>query len=160
MNRISSKTTFLMKRVFPTFWFGFLAFMLLINLAAGTWRKAPVFLLIPLIMAGFGMFLFKGLVWDLMDEVYDCGDHLLIRNGGEEAAVTLADIVNVSSTNFVNPPRITLRLATACRFGINVTFSPLRSFFYRPFAANPIAEDLMLRVDKARHMRYGSVTLK
>jgi hypothetical protein len=145
-----------MKRVFPFFWFGFLAFLLLINLFAGTWRKAPAFLLIPLIMAGFGFFLFKGLVWDLVDEVYDCGDHLLIRNDGEEASVLLSQVVNVSSTTFVNPPRITLRLGSASKFGTDVTFSPPRAFFYKPFAANPIAEDLMMRVDKARHIRYRS----
>jgi hypothetical protein len=107
-------------------------------------------------MAGFGFFLFKGLVWGLMDEVYDCGDHLLIRNRGEEDSVRLADVVNVSSTSFVNPPRITLRLAVSSKFGTDVSFSPPRPLFYNPFAANPIAEDLMMRVDKARHARYRS----
>jgi hypothetical protein len=81
-----------------------------------------------------------------------------MRNRGEEASVLLADVINVSSTTFVNPPRITLRLATACRFGTNVTFSPPRAFFYKPFAANAVAEDLMMRVDKARHIRYRSGT--
>ena len=104
MIKISSSTTFVMKRVFPIFWFGCIGIFLLANLLGGLWRKAPAFLLIPLIPAGFGFFLLKILVWDLVDEVYDCGDHLLIRNAGEEDSVRLADIINVNSSFFVNPP--------------------------------------------------------
>jgi hypothetical protein len=53
----------------------------------------------------------------------------------------------------VNPPRITLRLAAACKFGSDVSFSPPRRLFNNPFAISPIAEDLMMRVDSARRGR-------
>ena len=148
----------MMKRVFPIFWFGFIALCVLINVASGMLTKAPIFLLVPIIMAGFGYVLMKKLVWDLMDEVYDCGDHLLIRNRGEETSVRLADVVNVSATTMVNPPRITLRVAGAetGKLGGDIAFSPSRPLFYNPFRLNPIAEDLMMRADEARQSRYRS----
>jgi hypothetical protein len=54
----------------------------------------------------------------------------------------------------MNPPRITLKLARPGRFGDEVVFLPQKPFSFNVFAKNPIAEDLILRVDAARR---GSV---
>ncbi|HEY2628588.1 MAG TPA: hypothetical protein VGI57_05640, partial [Usitatibacter sp.] len=94
--------------------------------------------------------LFRKVVWDLMDEVYDGGDYLLVKNGDKEDRIQLSNIMNVSASTMVNPPRVTLRLVTPCRFGKEVTFSPVRPFTLNPFAKNTIAENLIERVDKAR----------
>jgi hypothetical protein len=64
--------------------------------------------------------------------------------------------MNVSVTTMVNPPRITLRIANASGvgpLGSEVTFSPPRPFSLNPFAKIPVAEDLIVRVDRARSQR-------
>ena len=60
--------------------------------------------------------------------------------------------MNVSSTTFSNPPRITLRLVKQGKFGKEIAFQPA-GFSLNPFAKNPIAEDLIVRVDDARTRR-------
>jgi hypothetical protein len=110
---------------------------------------------VPLFMAAFGFFLMKKLVWDLVDEVYDCGDFLLIRNRGEEDKVSLSNVMNVNASTHMNPPRITLRLVSPGKFGTEIPFSPLTGFTLNPFAKNKVAEDLIVRVDQARSKRAG-----
>src|SRR5262245_38404205 len=81
MERISSSKTFFMKRILPAMWLGIVAISLVVGVATGTWRKEPVIVIQPLVMAAFGYFLFRKLVWDLADEVRDAGTHLLVRKG-------------------------------------------------------------------------------
>lgn len=112
MRRISSKTTFLHKRIFPVFWFGLLAIFVAVALIAGPGdpSQLPIFLIVPIFMGGFGYFIMKKLVFDLVDEVWDDGTSLLIRNRGQEDRVRLSDIMNVSYSPLINPPRVTLML--------------------------------------------------
>ena len=152
MKRISSRNTFIAKKVFPVLWFGFL--ILFVSIAViGTGQRVLPFLLVPAMMAVFGFFLMKRLVWDLVDEVYDCGDFLLIRNRGKEDDVALSNIMNVSASLLLNPPRITLRLVNPGKFGKEIAFSPVRGFTLNPFAKDQISEELMVRVDQARSKR-------
>ncbi|SRR6266496_1292348 len=153
MTRISSKLTIWYKRGFPIFWFGFLAFFVASTLLSGSIEKDLTFLIVPCIMGIFGFFVMKRLLWDLVDEVYDYHDFLLIRNHGEEERVALSNIMNVSATTLMNPPRTTLRLVKPGRFGSEITFSPKAGFTLNPFAKNQVAEDLIVRVDKARANR-------
>ena len=78
-----------------------------------------------------------------------------MRKGDVEERVPLANIMNVSASVAMNPPRITLRLVRPGKFGAEIAFSPVRTFTLNPFARNPVAEDLMLRVDQARRGRPG-----
>ena len=136
-------------------WFGFLAFFVSMGLSGSgrpTSRLFPL-LVVPILMAIFGFFLMKKLVWDLMDEVYDCGDYLLVRNGAEEDTVPLTNIMNVSATMLINPPRITLKLVNPGKFGKEIAFSPIRRFTLNPFAKDKVSEDLISRVDQARSRR-------
>jgi len=55
----------------------------------------------------------------------------------------------------MNPPRVTLRLVKAGRFGSEVTFTPPMRFRFNPFAKPPIVEELIVRVDRARRERRG-----
>jgi hypothetical protein len=150
MRRISSSMTFFYKRVFPILWFGFLLLFI-----AGAWlgaKSPPIeFVLIPLAMMGFGYFMMKKLVFDLVDEVLDAGHALVIRNGHHEQRVPLSDITNVSYSQLVNPPRVTLTLRTPGIFGKQVTFcAPVRLW---PFAGNPQIDELIERIDAARTSR-------
>lgn len=103
-------------------------------------------------MAAVGYFMMKKMVWVLADEVYDCGSFLLVKNRGKEQKVEFSNIMNVSSTTLMNPPQITLRLVRPDMNGATeVTFSPASSgLALNPFAKNEVAEDLMVRVDRAR----------
>ncbi len=148
MTRISSKQTFFLKRIFP---FLFLVIMA-VPAAIGFFVKPmqPQLVLMPLVMIPILFVIMRKLVWDLMDEVYDGGDYLLVKNGGKEERIAISNIMNVSATMAVNPSRITLRLATPGRFGKDVSFSPVRPMSLDPFRKNPVADNLIERVDKAR----------
>lgn len=152
MKRISSGNTYFSKKVFPVVWFGGIAFISVAVMLEGKPANL-VFLIGPAFMAVIGLLLMKSLVWNLVDEVYDCGDYLLVKNRGEEDNVALSNIMNVSATTMTNPPRITLRLVNPGKFGREIAFSPVRKFTLNPFVKDQISEDLIVRVDQARSKR-------
>lgn len=151
MQRISSKVTFFHKRIFPTIWFGFLLLFIVIGGGTGliTGNLPPFpFLVVPAAMMVFGYFLMKKLVFDLLDEVWDAGDALIVRNGGQEDRIPLAEIMNVSYSPFTSPQRVTLSLRTPSMFGDKVTFcAPAR---FVPASTSPIVDELIKRIDAAR----------
>lgn len=149
-----SRNTFYLKRLLPLLWFGIIAVALATALTAGR-RSAqapplPFLLFPPLLLCGFGYFIFKRLVFDLADAVYDEGDALRVRFSSEEERIPLENVTNVSYTSFVNPPRVTLTLRAPCRFGKEVTFSPPQRLWTALSGRNPLAQELIERVDAAR----------
>lgn len=153
MTKISSNATFFYKRIFPILVFAFCGAMSVLSLVSGVREKTTWDFLLPLFMALGLWLLFRKSLWDLMDEVHDQGDALLVRNGGKEEPVPLANIMNVSMTKGLNPPRVTLRLVTPCRFGQQVVFTPVGGILWTPPASLPMIDDLMVRVDQARANR-------
>jgi hypothetical protein len=152
MRRISSRMTFFDKRVFPVLWFGFLILFIAGPLVSSVVRNtAPPplpFFIVPIIMIAAGYFLMKRLIFVLVDEVWEDGNSLLIKNRGEEERVALSDIKNVSYSPFMNPPRVTLSLRRSTAFGDEITFTaPVR---FVPLAQSPVIQDLIDRVDHAR----------
>lgn len=103
----------------------------------------------PCIMMIFGYLLMKFLIFDLADEVYDGGEYLLFRFGKNEERIEFS---NIKHLNFMqtNPRRITLTLRTPCRRGEKVSFSPTQELTLNPFSGNPIADDLIDRIDQSR----------
>lgn len=150
MQQISSRNTFIFKRIFPLLWFGFLAlFIGLILFTKDSEGGPPLFVLaVPVLMGLFGWFMMKKMVWDLADKVLDAGDSLVIRFGNEQEQIPLSNIINVSYSYMMSPPRVTLTLRMAGRFGDEVSFSPPQSFI--PFAKSPIIVELIHRVNVAR----------
>lgn len=154
MTRISSKMTFFYKRIFPVVMLGFL--LLFVTGALATQRSAnpppaAFFLLVAGFLAVVGVFIFRKLIFDLVDEVWDAGDALVVRNKGQEERILLPNIINIGYTQFVNPPRVTLWLRTPSRFGEKVSFCPLVRF--SAFSVSPIVDDLVRRVDDARQRK-------
>jgi hypothetical protein len=150
MQRISSRSTFFSKRVFPLIWFGFLAFFFIAALLAKKPEgalSAGIFIM-PIFMVILGYFVMKKLVFDLADEVLDDGDSLVVRFGSDQDRIPLSQIMNVSYSYMSNPARVTLTLRTPGRFGKEITFSPPQRFV--PFAKSPIVADLIDRIDAAR----------
>jgi hypothetical protein len=110
-----------------------------------------LFLIMPALMMAFGYFIIKKLIFDLVDEVLDDGDALVIRNGREEERVPLSDIMNVSYSQFVSPPRVTLSLRNSSRFGNRISFcAPIRLM---PFSTSPVIDELIERIDAKRRAR-------
>jgi hypothetical protein len=155
MRRLSSRKTFFYKRVFPIIWFGFLAFFMaspfVTPLMGGTTSGSPLaFLAVPALMMLIGYFFMKKTVFDLVDEVLDGGDVLVIRNSGIEERVALSDIMNVSYSPLVSPPRVTLSLRRPSIFGDRISFCAPMSFV--PFSTSPIIDELIRRIDAARRV--------
>ena len=134
--------TFVNKKLFPVFWFGFLGVFMCVmipSIVAG--KESPGTLLIPLVMMAFGYLLMRFLVFDLVDEVYLDIDQIVIRNGGEEDRFSIKNIINVNASIMTNPERITLTLREPCKFGSEVTFSPTMRFLH--FGRHPLAKELI-----------------
>lgn len=110
----------------------------------------PFFLIFPVLMGAFGYFILKKLVFDLVDEVYDFGDFLVVKNNNEEVKVPLTNIKNISYSYFTNPKRVTLSLREPCAFGKEISFSPPVILTLNPFQKNPLVDELIEKVDQAR----------
>jgi hypothetical protein len=151
MRQISSKWTFFYKNVFPVIWFGFIIVFLIVAVFVPTRSgQSPVMpaLIVPVIMLVVGHGLMKKLIFDLADEVWDDGDALVVKKGGQEQRIALSDIKNVNYSVMTSPPRVVLSLRRSTVFGDQVAFcAPIR---FIPFATSPIIDDLIERIDMAR----------
>ncbi|HKA32945.1 MAG TPA: hypothetical protein VKH64_07005 [Candidatus Binatia bacterium] len=149
MKRISSRWTFFHKRIFPWLWFGGLAVFFIVPALISA-NQPPFIFVVPLLLGIFSYFFFKHLLFDLVDEAWDAGDYLVFKNNGLEEMVRLENIMNVSSSTFTNPPRVTLTLRTPSRLGKEITFSPPASMNpLNAFKKPPIVDELIQRVDRA-----------
>lgn len=150
--RISSRTTAFLKHALPVIWIGIIALFIGVAVLSGqNGRPAPAIVyIVPVLVLAVGYFVIRRLVMDLADEVYDEGDVLRVRFGGDEERIPLSNVINVSYAGLTNPQRITLTLRTPGRFGRQVTFSPPRRFFGPLFADHPLVHELIERVDAAR----------
>jgi hypothetical protein len=150
VKRISSRWTHFYKRTYPIIWFGSLAAMI-VGLIWTTGTDANDRTIVgPIFIAVIGYVLMRFFVFDLVDEVWDAGDYFIFKNNGVEEMVRLDNIINVSSSTFINPPRVTLSLRTPSRLGKKITFTP--PGWMTPFNAfkNPIVDELIDRADRAR----------
>lgn len=157
VQRISSRQTFFLKHIFPVLWFVIVAgFLLAIAASAQASRPVPVVVwIVPLLLLAVGYLIIRHLILDLMDEVWDAGDQLIVKNRGVEARIPLNDIVNVDLQWMSNPNRITLTLRQPCRFGKQVSFCP-KGLYVFPFGKNPLAGMLVNRIDAARQLQAVS----
>jgi len=151
--RISSSATGFYKNVFPVLWFGILLAVLALMTFVGSRAQGGVPLvafLVPVLMMGLGYFLFRKLLSDLMDEVWDNGHELIVVNDGHVEHLPLSNIMNVGYMGFSNPKRVTLSLRQAGRWGARLTFSPPLNFTFAYLTEHPLVEDLIRRADAAR----------
>ena len=155
MRRISSKWTFFYKRISPVIFFGFLVVFigiaLLANLRSNSALDNIPFLIVAIVMTVV-FFISKKLIFDLVDEVWEDGETLVVRNSGQEQRIALVDIKNVNYSPLISPPRVTLSLRRPTVFGDEVTFcAPVRMV---PLAPSPVINDLIERVDRAREQSH------
>ncbi len=150
MQRIS-KLPFIVKWVFPVFWFGMLAFATIVVLTHD--QTHPITLIVPVVMLVIGFFVMKFFVWNLADEVFDGGDYLLVRKGSREQRIPLDDIVNIEHVGFVSPPRVNIMCRTSGTLGTELSF--MAPTMLNPFKKPELVRDLIERVDKARIRQGG-----
>jgi len=132
--------TFFYKRVFPVIWFGFL----LLLFAFGLFSTSPdiLFLIVLLLMAVFGYWFMKKVMFNLADGVLDAGDALVVRSGGQEERIALSDIKNVNYSPYMYPP-VTLSVRRRTVFGDTITFCAPVSMM--PLWSSPVILDLIDR---------------
>src|SRR5687767_6954596 len=89
----------------------------------------------------------------LADEVFDGGDHLVVRVGGAEERVALGEIEDVKESRFMKqPPQIELVLRYPGRFGRVIAFVPT-GYTIVPLAKSPLFYELKGRILEARRRR-------
>lgn len=148
MTRLSSGATVFMKWAMPVAWLGIVG-----GVGALMWRDPhvePLALAMVCLMPVFFGAIYRFQIWPLADDVEDVGDALRVRRRGVELRVPLRDIVNVSVPNAPRSRRITLRLRRPGDLGDEITFLPRARMTWNLFARDPMAEDLIRRVDAAR----------
>ncbi|NTV93157.1 MAG: hypothetical protein HGA72_07830 [Chlorobiaceae bacterium] len=148
MKKISGSNVYF-KKLLPGIWFGFLAFFFVTSLASGATCKPLIFYIMPVFMAVIGYFIFRKMVWDLVDEVYDMGDVLLFKKGGTEQRIYLKDIVNIDYAQMSSPERIVVNVRNEGPLGKELAFIPPMRFFR--FTKHPLIKELIERVDRARN---------
>jgi hypothetical protein len=149
MKRLSSKSTYFNKRIFPIILWVFIALFLCLGIYLTITRggRGIAFISAPVFMSFIGFHVMKKYIWDLVDEVYDEGETLLFRNKGKEARVSLKEIRNVVYNVKSNPNRVTLTIRYRTELGEELSFSPPAGWI--PFKKNADIEDLTARIDKA-----------
>jgi hypothetical protein len=151
MRLISSRATFGYKWIFPIIWFGFLLIFTAYAMVAGfhsSFAYVLPMLAVAALLAVFGYLIMRWGVFDLVDEVWDDGNALIVKNGGHEDRIELSDISHVRYSVIINPPRVTLSLRKPSRWGSEITFcAPLQLV---PFSKSQIINEMIERTDARR----------
>jgi hypothetical protein len=152
---ISSRSTFLFKRIFPILSLAIpLIFCPYIGLIVAS-RPPNAFpivscLVLPLLLAAFGYWGMKKSVFNVADEVLDAGNALVVRRGGQEERIAFSDIKNVSYKPQTRswPANVTLSMERPTAFGDSISFlAPTDS---TACGGHTIVADLTGRADAAR----------
>lgn len=150
MKLLSSGWTFPMKWIFPNVALGIVFILFLTDHPFDQIQHDPGLWITLGIMLAIWFLACRVQVWNLADEVQDCGSYLMVRRGSVRARVELSDISYVSTRQYTNPRRVTLRLRTPGAFGDRIVFLLKSSFRLNPFVGNSAAEDLIQRIDRIR----------
>ncbi|MCX6951461.1 MAG: hypothetical protein NTV51_04640 [Verrucomicrobia bacterium] len=123
MRRLSSTDTKFFKRVLPKVAYGL---ALVVAVVAAIWmlregRFVGKLVFVPVGIAAVGL-LIGGLFCDLVDEVWDDGDALVVRDAGVERRIPFSAIREVDHSSLQNPPTITLTLGEHTLFATSITF--------------------------------------
>jgi len=157
MHRISSPQAFFYKRIFPIVWVGLGILLGATGLSAALSNGKNIsgfisYAIVLCVVLTVGVYFNRKYVSDLVDEVWDDGDALVVKNKGQEQRIALADITNVSYAAVSSLPRVELSLRQPTAFGDRVAFCPPVQLM--PLGQSPVIADLIKRVDQARESYY------
>jgi hypothetical protein len=151
MKVISSRQTIVFKWILPVL-FGLWIIGVMVAFATGgveTPEDGALVIATLVVLAVVLGWTYSRLIWPVADRVEDAGEALVVHRRGVQARIPIGQIMNVSVNLTGKPRRIALRLRTPGPFGDEIVFLPPSGFSW-PFARDPIAEDLIVRVDRAR----------
>jgi len=83
----------------------------------------------------------------IVDEVFDAGDRLVVRNGEMEESIPLANIIDVSRSRRRVPVEITLTLRDSGPMGKKISFLSIIRF---PSVKDTLIDELIERIEAAR----------
>lgn len=151
--RISSGNSAFYKVMLPFIWYGMVLVMVVVfwGMRRMDPRIPALIFIAPLLMAVVFHVIGRGLLKDLVDEVWDNGNELIVMNEGHVEHLPLGNIMNISYSGYTNPKRVTLSLRQAGRWGAKFSFIPPRNTVrILSLGTNEMVEELIRRVDKAR----------
>ena len=124
MRRISTFSSRFTKRYLP--WLALLGISLAVGInVARTGISSNVEGIALVVVAALFIGLYRwSLGSELADEVFDLGEHLLIRRGATKIRVPLSSIEKVDGTALVNPEVVTLYLSHRTELGKLISFIP------------------------------------
>ncbi|MHC4871266.1 MAG: hypothetical protein ACYTFY_05430 [Planctomycetota bacterium] len=119
--------------------------LVVINWSRASAESIGIFAALYVVFILFGTIFLKVLLSDLIDEVYDCGDSLLFRNGKIE--------LNVKYVTHARPNRVTIQLNRNTELGQYLTFASQSNFIQ--VGKNTEIEELISRIDQAKKKLIG-----
>jgi hypothetical protein len=94
-------------------------------------------------------FLYRTRTLALVDEVMDCEDHLKVRRGRREIAVSMTGILRAQISSASGIHRVTVRLRAPGELGSTLEFLPQASLWSNRPALDAMAGDLTARARQA-----------
>lgn len=157
MTRLSSRLTFVFKRVVPWLWFiivaSFIVEAVRIGIVQQDVNTAALIVGFAAFMALFGGLIILWFMRDFVDEVWDCGDGLLIRNKGREERISFEDCDALENHWPAGIPRVTLWLRRDSTFGTEIAFlAPMRlwELIWGTWWQSPLIADLRQKIELAK----------
>lgn len=133
-------------RQFIKLWYGFLAITLAVLVVSGS--QSIVGYGGVAVLFVFGSVLFYRNLWALVDEAFDCGDHLILRKGQKEFRVLLSNIDGLSHPFANSTNLITIVVANTSQGPKRYTFRAAKSAGW--FKVPPIYGELQSRISQAK----------
>lgn len=150
--RLSIGTLFY-KKVVPLMWVAFagaVAGITVWRLAIGVEDQSSFELMPLLVLAGIAFVWTRLMGSGLADDVFDGGDHLVVRVGAEEERVPLRTIEDVKESRVMKqPPQLELVLTHPGKFGRVISFIPT-GYSLVPLTRSPLFYELKERIAAAR----------
>jgi hypothetical protein len=103
-------------------------------------------LFVGLAISSFWFVIHKKLTWDVADEVWDCGDDLLIPRNGVEERIPFTRISYGKGISSCYPPIVTLTFDKPTIFARQIRFYPISPLGFIPLRKETVSKDLINRI--------------
>lgn len=149
MKKISGQMV-LIKKIFPGFVLSFFGIAIALGLSSGITKENGVGLLVLIGFSIYTLLIFKRMLWDLADEVLDCGDSLIFRESGTKTKVMLSDITHVEYHYGYSPERVTVFVNASSGNKYEFVFCPKGEWRFSRRDKNPLVLDLIVRIEQSK----------
>lgn len=150
MTRISSPLTIITKRVIPLMILTLIA-ITLFELGKEFTNKntvSPDAILQVVAFCLFGVLFLYTSVFPFVDEVWENGDELIVKNKGTEEHIKFSEIININCSDGICGARVTVRLRRSSTSEQEVSFYSKRKLL--EFRGNSVVNNLIDKIDASR----------